>query len=507
MGKWLVWVVVVMLATLASADSESDRNSLKRDIADKVKSIADKMYGFDSRSDESYADDALSYASDVKDLVSRLRDVQEDDSEAQAIVSSYPGYVDTFRDSVRYLKALKHTQFTADGVADRCSHDEADLQSIIRIYLGRPEDAADAPVQLAAKGQELGKVYGPLLDRLKDANTAFASNASYARFDISVSSSDPWSDVRSRYTDSVDRMKSYWNDRFSPVDNACKRLGLGDQHPDVVKAIADLNTYTGNAKQTVRQLKHDFNLWLADARKVREMTDQDHKELRDLICTQGVDEQDITDKVNALADRWASQISSAYGTLLGQADRLTDRATSDKLAKYKGAKEVFDGLNANRATLGKIKSSDLQGSNNPKIKVKMQYGTNYHASWSCSGYKEFPISNSYCNNAIRSGSNCIADCLVTGSTCKIIELKPDNQAAKDMGDKQRVAYEEGLRNWFNTNKDDLLKQFPDVAKCVSDGKLSTDSSLETYKFCPDDSEARAFGEDLSGLSSDVSESD
>ena len=81
-----------------------------------------------------------------------------------------------------------------------------------------------------------------------------------------------------------------------------------------------------------------------------------------------------------MADRWASQINSAYGTLLGQSDRLGERAASDKLKKYKGSREVLDGLRANRATLEKIKNSDLQGSNNPKIKVKMQYGTNYHAS-------------------------------------------------------------------------------------------------------------------------------
>ncbi len=48
---------------------------------------------------------------------------------------------------------------------------------------------------------------------------------------------------------------------------ACKRLALGDKHPDIVRALADLATYTGNVKQTVRQLKHDYNLWLADARK------------------------------------------------------------------------------------------------------------------------------------------------------------------------------------------------------------------------------------------------
>src|SRR3569832_2608183 len=103
MGKWRVWVVLAMFATLASADSESDRNSLKRNIADLVRAIADRMADFNSQSDESHADAALAYASDLKDLVSRLRDVQEGDSEAHAIVDNYPGYIDTFRESIRYL--------------------------------------------------------------------------------------------------------------------------------------------------------------------------------------------------------------------------------------------------------------------------------------------------------------------------------------------------------------------------------------------------------------------
>ncbi len=43
---------------------------------------------------------------------------------------------------------------------------------------------------------------------------------------------------------------------------------------------------------------------------------------------------------------------------------------------------------------------------------------------------------------------------VTGSTCKIIELKPDNDAAKAMGDEQKNAYVLGLRNWFADKKED-----------------------------------------------------
>ena len=75
-----------------------------------------------------------------------------------------------------------------------------------------------------------------------------------------------------------------------------------------------------------------------------------------------------------------------------------------------------------------------------------------------------------------------------------------------MGDRQREAYRAGLQNWFDKNKDNLLKDYPNVASCISDGKIATESALETYKFCPDDSETRGFGEDMP-ISGDVSESD
>jgi uncharacterized phage infection (PIP) family protein YhgE len=507
MLKWVGATVVVMafvVSRFALADTESDRNSLIQTIQDKVNRIASKLNGFANQRDNGYADDAQSYAGEVADLVGKLRDVRESDSRANQITDNYPGYISSFRDGLRYLKELKKVQFLADGVADRCVHDEADLQQAIRIYVGHPEDADDANDKLTARGQELGRAFGPLLERLKNANYDFNNNVSSARFDISVSSSDPWNDVRSNFKDSVSAIQSYWKDKFSPVESACKRLALGEKHPDIVSALADLGKYKGDTKQTVTQLKKDYNAWLAGARKVREMTIQDHAEVREVMCRQGVDEEDIAKKANAVADRWASQISSTYGTLLGQSDRLTDRALADKLKKYKGAREVAEGLRANRATLDKIKNSDLQGSNNPKIKVRMKYGTDYHASWSCSGYKEFKIDSSYCSNPIRSGSGCAADCVVPGSSCEVIELKPKNDEAISMGTKQKDAYEAGLRTWFTKNKDELLSKYPNISACIKDGQISTKSRIETYNVCPD--APKDLGEELD-LSSDVSESD
>ena len=125
---------------------------------------------------------------------------------------------------------------------------------------------------------------------------------------------------------------------------------------------------------------------------------------------------------------------------------------------------------------------------------------------SCGGYREFKIDSQYCSNPIRSGSSCAADCLVLNS-CEIVELKPKNDEAMAMGNKQKDAYEAGLRTWFDKNKESLLKEYPHVSTCIKDGRISTKSTLRTYDFCPSESEAKAYGEDLSGLTSDLAESE
>ena len=65
-------------------------------------------------------------------------------------------------------------------------------------------------------------------------------------------------------------------------------------------------------------------------------------------------EYEMEARLKEVADRWASQIASVYGTTLGQADRLRSRATTKEMAKYKGPKEVIAGLDKNLANLEKL---------------------------------------------------------------------------------------------------------------------------------------------------------
>lgn len=477
----LVFSGVVVASGAAFSDDESDRKALISSIDDKVEDMADELSGFESDSSVSDLEDALSYAREVKDLVRRLEGVKGDDSRAASIVSSYPGYLESFSGAAQQLRKMKELQRLADGIADRCASDEATLQSSIRGHVAKPDDADDAFTALPEQARGFGRTWSEKLDKLKESEGDLQRALPYARFS---GSDNKWSYVSSNFNSASSAIAAYWNERYRAAGDACKRLALGDKHPDVVKALEELGKYKGNAKETVTQLKKDYNEWLREARKLRKFSDEDRDGIREAICTAG--EYEMEAKVNAVADRWSSQISSVYGTMLGVADRLKSRAADSKLAKYKGPKEVMAGIEKNLANMEKLKSYELLGSNNPNLRARMEWGKKRHEELQrgCS-ISELAIVETHCNNLIRPGSGCRLDCLKSGSTCQIIEFKPDSQGAKTEGATQLAQYRQGLDNWYARDKDGLLKKHSELASCERSDKSGLNLSVEvvTYELC------------------------
>jgi hypothetical protein len=158
------------------------------------------------------------------------------------------------------------------------------------------------------------------------------------------------------------------------------------------------------------------------------------------------------------------------------------------MAKYKGPKEVIAGLDKNLANLEKLKNYELLGSNNPAIRTKIEWGKKRHLDLqgSCT-YAELEISSSDCSNTVRPGSGCRLDCVKTGSTCKIIEFKPDSDGAKSEGRAQLDAYRPGLQTWYRRDKASLFSRYPSLAQCENSDKSSIefDTEVITYEMARD----------------------
>jgi hypothetical protein len=481
LGVSVVVIAAFGLGQLAVADDESDRQEIMRNIEDNLGRAADNLSGFESDSDDSDLRSALGYVSTVESLVGKLSDKKGSDSKANEIVSKYPRYLSDYKQAAQSIARLKQGQRLADNAADKCLNDESNLQQMIRTYIGKPDDADDAPTRLPEKAREYQRVWQPALEQWKRNDSEMANAVSSARF--SVTDSDKWSRLTSNTSSAVSGMQAQWRERYAAADRACARLALGEKHPDVEKALDTLRGYSGDSKNTVTQLKKDYNAWLREVRQLREFANKDRDEIRAAMCTAG--EYEVDRRVNEVADRWASQISSSYGTMLGQADRLKSRATADKLKKFKGSKWVLDGLNKNIETMEKMKNYELQGSNNPKIRAKLAWGNKRHADLQSGlgcAFKEVEIQ--YCSNAIRPGSGCRADCLViSGSTCRVVEIKPDSSGGKSEGPAQVEAYMKGLIEWFKRDKASLFAKYAGVSGCQDRDEMRIATDVVYYDFC------------------------
>ncbi|MBE7449570.1 MAG: hypothetical protein HS111_11935 [Kofleriaceae bacterium] len=152
----------------------------------------------------------------------------------------------------------------------------------------------------------------------------------------------------------------------------------------------------------------------------------------------------------------------------------------------KAAPKVKDGVDKILASIAKLKSGQLEGSNNPKLKAYAAYGVKEHRSRqdSCDA-KEILISGDYCKNPNPKRHDCKLDCV---KRCTIVEIKPKDAA--DLGWKQSRAYVDGLKNMYLAHKRDgknmFTGPFQRFEACLSSDKatLEVTPNIELYDFCP-----------------------
>jgi hypothetical protein len=484
-SRWGVVVVMVATASVAFADDESDRNDIEQRIDAKLGEVANDLGHVASASGTSDIDDAVRAADDVRSAVADLDRVKGDDDHARDIVEHYPEFVQRLDEAARSLRDIKDNEYKLDARPQDCKDAEQKLQETIRDYVGNADEkAAEGLEKLPELAGKLGDEWRPRLEEWQKLAERLANDNGGDQLSIS---DGRWSDVSSNMNGAAYQIFDHWSRTYDATRQACERLAKGKDHPDVVKALADLSSFTGNVKQTYKQLEIDYRAWYGTVKDLKKLTDDDRAELRQLMCSEG--EYTLAAKVAEVADRWQGKISSAYGTLTGQADRLRDRADGVMKRAPKSAPKLKRALEDNLKTIDRIKESELRGSNDPRIQTKLKYGVDKHKDLqsSCT-YAELPISSSYCTNSIREGSGCRLDCVNTGSTCTIVEIKPNTTHALEEGERQLESYKDGLEKWYKADRKALMEDFPKLADCEhgdgDDRTLDLDTKILPYEFCP-----------------------
>lgn len=485
--RWAGVAVLVVAATaaVALADDESDRAQIEQKIDAKLGDVANDLGHVASASSSSDVDQAIRDADEVKRAIDELDRVKGDDDHAKDLVEHYPDYVARLDEAARALKDLKDNAGKLDARPQECKDAEQRLQETIRDYVGNADEkAAEGLDKLPDLAAKLGDEWRPRVEEWQQLAERLANDNREDQLSIS---DGRWSDVSSNEDSAAYQVFDHWTRTYDATKQACERLAKGKDHPDVVKALAELSGFTGNVKQTYKQLEIDYRAWFASVKDLKKLTDDDRAELRQILCTAG--EYELDAKVREVADRWQSKMSSAYGTVTGQADRLIDRADAVTKRAPKSAPKLKRAVQANLKTIDRIKESELKGSNDPAVLTKLKYGIDKHKELQAHcDYAELAISSTDCDNEVREGSGCRLDCVLTGSRCSIHEIKPDTSTARAEGEKQLRAYKAGLIEWYKRDRKELMEDYPKLAECEHGEEgaryLDIDTAIEEYAFCP-----------------------
>ncbi len=478
-------VVVEALKQLAGNDEV--RKGLIRAIDVQAKSIYEGIKEVDRRSDDgaSQIQEAQRSADEILSLLDKLKYARGEDDQAKRITDYWPDQVKKLREALVALKKLKAGQHVIDAGIEKCTSDERALQEKIRYYVGNKDEHEDGVIEIYQLAKALGETYTAKLRKAEEIRQELERWRDDAkRFDYTEG---PWSNVKSSLHAAADGTYAYYRDLHEKVKRACDDLSKGERNPDVERAVEELKKNETGRKENYRAVAADFKAWAVDVRKFRDWSQRDTDDIQKAICEE--DEETVEDAAKAVADRWASQLNSEWGSLTGRADRMLAAAEVLIGRKVKSAPRLKERIQAALQSIENVKAYQLQGANNPKLRAQIEVGKKKHqekqSSLSCEK-KELEIESSYCSNPKKKGSSCIMDCV---KDCVIIEIKPDNPAGKALGEKQARAYLDGVERKYQAKKERMFDDsgYEVFRKCLdSNQKLKVDWRVEPYPFCPED---------------------
>jgi gas vesicle protein len=277
-------------------------------------------------------------------------------------------------------------------------------------------------------------------------------------------------------------------------------IGLaGTLHADARDDLSRVKSDYDSVKSHYDSAKSKLESYLDESVKLRQMDKDQLNELITRICK--LDEKRDDDEADRLAkelkDKIVDRVKSEYehtvddgshvfddlGRLEGEAKSVRDRAKdleskdevksdAERLRQdientQQAIQKLFERINADRATLERVKEGVMNGANNPMIRARMEYGKDMH--------KKMQDSFS-CNEREAVLSSGRPDCVKFESEdCQVLEFKPDTYSESD-AESQAKKYLNDVRDKFKG--DDRAKK----CKWNSDGPIFR-AVGKTYEAC------------------------
>lgn len=460
--------------------------------------IASNLNDLEGDNSTSDIDAADRKADELARNVDQLDRIRGQDGEARRRVELYRNILRAYGDASKHLRILKLGQFIVDRAPEKCSEADRNLSDFIRKYTERGDTAGLKLIPIKARA--LSEPIKAALVKADEQHRVMDKERNESlRFDPSEGR---WREVTSNMKDSTNAIWDYWRRAWETSHKECDEIAKGDQDKDVVRALSNLGSISSKAESDLLKLRSDHLKWYDEIKELRQWYKQDTQNVREAFCSIEESPGD-------------TELGQAYAAQLAQiADRMRDRlapkwndlgsrgaamiASAKELQKVqdedvsKGASATLDEVAKTMNSVENILRGELNGSNNPRIRARIEFGKSEHnriqanQSECDAGATEITIPSSGkridCVQALSSG------------VCTIWEIKPSNDRAKSKGRDQAAGYRKDVLSLFNSNKDSREKlreafkgKMAVFLKCVDNSEqLQVEIGVRAYDYCPDD---------------------
>lgn len=482
---------LVEQAVMKLLESKKGIELLYNAIDSQLSEIASYLDGLAGDSSDSDIDRAERKLQDLQRQYDQLDRVRGSDAEAQKRVEQGRRLCTAALDMTKNLRTLKRGQFLADKAPDACSDSATRLEQVIRGFLDSRKTEGISQIPLRARG--FAEPIKAGLAKTDEQHTIMERAQTDAlRFDTSEGR---WRDMKDKARASTIGMYEYWTRARNAAHKACDELAKGDQNADVTRAVTNLSKVRAEGENDLLRLRADHRKWYDGLKELRAWYAQDTRSVRDMFCNLPESPGDSAEgdayaaQLAQIADRMRYRINPRWRDLSDEASRMI--AVSSKLAKEEddnvrsGSLGLRKEIQATIASLERFLDGELKGANDPEVRAKIETGKNEH--------KRIQADSSKCTVSERTFGSRRVDCIrVDGSTCYVVEIKPNNSEAIAKGRAQvldGISQIEGLLR-DKKQKSDLVDQLEIFRSCFDDSKQRArlEPEVRVYEYCPPDGE-------------------
>lgn len=449
--------------------------------------MASALDGLAGDSDDSDVTAAERKLDEVDRLLEQLDRIKGNDGEARRRVETWRNIVRAGRAAMAQLHTLKQSQFRVDKAPGRCKESEEKLESVIRPLVDRRDPRGLTEIPLRARG-----IAEPIKEALAKADEVHQQMeralSEAQRFDPSEGR---WRAVTEKTRASANAIWEYWKKARETAHASCDEFAKGDENRVVKNAIANLSRSRSENQTEFDRIKADHAKWYDGVKELREWYKTDTEAVRQGFCTLAESPGDYFEgdayiaTLDAIADRMASRIAPRWNDLTRASTALIDRlkrleAEEDPDVRA-GATKLRESIERTERTMYGVMSDELRGRSDVEVRAFIEVGKNEH--------KRIQADSSKCTKSELVFGSRRVDCIrVDGNKCYVVEIKPDNDAAKRRG---REQLNDGLKEVEKAlagkkKKEELTDKLEVFRTCFDEAKQTAnlDTELRVYSFCP-----------------------